>query len=71
MGSKTHAGDLELLDGVPARLQDRLGRPVCLELVGITGGELPAGSRRLVPDKPNYAGFVRWLRKAVTWTSSR
>jgi hypothetical protein len=36
---------------------------VALELVGVTAGDLPSGTRRLVPDKPNYAGFVRWLRR--------
>lgn len=63
MGSKTHHGDLALLDGLPGALAQRLGAPVTLELVGVTPGDLPEGARRLVPDKSNYAGFVRWLRR--------
>ena len=63
MGSKTHQGDLALLDGLPGALAERLGAPVTLELVGVTTGEVPEGTRRLVPDKSNYAGFVRWLRR--------
>ncbi len=63
MGSKTHHGDLALLDGLPGALAERLGTPVTLELVGVTAGEVPEGTRRLVPDKSNYAGFVRWLRR--------
>jgi hypothetical protein len=63
MGSKTHAGDLALLEGLPDGLETRLSRPVVLELVGVTPDDPPVGSRRLVPDKPNYAGFVRWLRR--------
>lgn len=63
MGSKTHQGDLALLDGLPGALAERLAAPVTLELVGVTAGDLPAGTRRLVPDKSNYAGFVRWLRR--------
>lgn len=63
MGSRTHQSDLELLDGVPAALTARLGRRVRLEVVGITGAALPEGADRLVPDKPHYADFVRWLRR--------
>lgn len=63
MGSKTHHGDLALLEGLPGALAQRLGAPVTLELVGVTAGEVPEGTRRLVPDKSNYAGFVRWLRR--------
>jgi hypothetical protein len=63
MGSKTHAGDLALLERLPAALEARLNRSVTLELVGVTPEDPPAGTRRLVPDKPNYAGFVRWLRR--------
>ena len=63
MGSKTHDADLALLDGLPHRLASRLGRPVVLEVVGITRSDLPSGARRLVPTKAHYPGFVAWLRR--------
>ena len=63
MGSKTHHDDLALVQDVPRDLGRRLGRPVVLEVVGIAGDPLPDGTRRLVPDRTNYAGFARWLRR--------
>ena len=63
MGSKTHRDDLELVRDVPRDLGRRLGCAVMLEVVGITGDPLPDGTRRLVPDRTNYAGFARWLRR--------
>lgn len=63
MGSKTHHDDLELVRDLPRDLGRRLGCPVVLEVVGIAGDPLPDGTRRLVPDRTNYAGFARWLRR--------
>lgn len=63
MGSKTHQGDLDLLAGLPERLAAHLGRPVVIEVVGVTASDLPPGTRRLVPLKTHYPGFVGWLRR--------
>ncbi len=63
MGSSTHADDLCLLDGLPERLTARLARPVVIEVVGITASDLPPGTRRLLPLKTHYPGFVAWLRR--------
>ena len=69
-GSRTHAGDLALIEGLPAALSERLGRPVLVETVGVVdrGAGLPDGFVALNPPRPHYAGFVRWLRsQAHRW----
>jgi hypothetical protein len=63
-GSRTHAADLAQIEGLPAALSQRLGRPFVVETVGVVdrGTALPDGFVPLEPPRANYAGFVRWLR---------
>jgi hypothetical protein len=63
-GSRTHAGDLALVEGLPGALSERLGRAVVVETVGVVekGTALPDGFVAVDPPRPHYAGFVRWLR---------
>ena len=63
-GSRTHAGDLALVEELPAALSYRRDRPVVIETVGVVdrGTALPDGFVAVDPPRPNYAGFVRWLR---------
>ena len=69
MGTATHEQDLALLSGVTEAVAERLGRPVVLEIVGVSKGEPAPGVRRLDPARTDYPGFVTWLREqAPRWT---
>ncbi|MBP1302419.1 hypothetical protein [Curtobacterium sp. 1310] len=71
MGSATHGGDLDLLRPVFADLTDDDGRPVRLEVVGVTGDDDTWYDRLALPEgAQHYPAFVAFLRaQADRWTA--
>jgi hypothetical protein len=63
IGTRTHAGDLTLLQGLPDQLSEALGRHVRIDVVGVTQGDLPSGFDRVSVPSQGYAEFVRWIRQ--------
>lgn len=61
MGSATHQDDLELLRPVFDGLATKDGRPVVLDVVGVTGGD-PGWFERVDIPEGHHPEFVRWLR---------
>lgn len=62
VGTVTHAGDLELIEGLPELLSQRLGQETRIDVVGVTRGTLPPGFDRIAVPEGRYPAFVRWLR---------
>ncbi len=72
MGSATHTDDLDLLRPAFDGLTDDDGRPVRLEIVGVTGDEAATWYDRLpLPaDATHYPDFVAFLRQhAARWSA--
>lgn len=62
VGSATHAVDLALLRPVFDGLTDSRGRPIVLEVVGVTGADEPWFSRLEIPAGAHpYPAFAAWL----------
>lgn len=62
VGSATHALDLALLRPVFDGLTDSHGRPIVLEVVGVTGADEPWFTRLEIPAGSHpYPSFVAWL----------
>lgn len=62
VGSTTHAVDLALLRPVFDGLTDSHGRPIVLEVVGVTGADEPWFSRLEIPAGAHpYPRFAAWL----------
>lgn len=72
MGTKTHREDLMLLRDVVPELQHALGRPVILDVVGVSDRFDGDGwfERLVVPtDATQYPAFVAWLRaRRLRWS---
>jgi hypothetical protein len=62
VGTRTDAGDLELIAKLPDALSDLLGRRQRIDVVGVTDGALPSGFDRIEAPSTLYSQFVRWLR---------
>lgn len=71
MGSATHGGDLDLLRAAFDGFVDRDGRPVRLEVVGVTGEDDAWYDRLPLPDGgTHYPEFVAFLRaNADRWSA--
>jgi glycosyltransferase involved in cell wall biosynthesis len=71
MGSATHGGDLDLLRPAFAGVTDDEGRPVRLEVVGVTGDDATWFDRLPLPDDAtHYPDFVAFLRAhAGRWSA--
>ncbi|NII42213.1 glycosyltransferase involved in cell wall biosynthesis [Curtobacterium flaccumfaciens] len=71
MGSATHGGDLDLLRPVFDGLTDDEGRPVRLEVVGVTGADETWFDRLPLPDDAvHHPDFVAFLRdRAPRWSA--
>lgn len=71
MGSVTHADDLDLLRPVFDGLTDETGRPVRLEVVGVTASGADWYDRLELPDgASHYPDFVTFLRSHATrWSA--
>lgn len=62
VGSATHSLDLAILRPVFEGLTDSAGRPIVLELVGVTGADEPWFSRLEIPaGAHSYPAFTAWL----------
>ncbi|QCR43895.1 hypothetical protein C1N91_10490 [Curtobacterium sp. SGAir0471] len=71
MGTATHGGDLELLRPVFDGFTDDEGRPVRLEVVGVTAGDDDWYDRLALPEgATHYPDFVAFLRQnAHRWSA--
>ena len=71
MGTATHSEDLALLEPVFDGLRTGAGRPVRLEVVGVTEGAADWFDRFPVPEgHAHYPDFVHWLRgSASRWVA--
>ena len=71
MGSATHGGDLDLLRDVFAEFADDDGRPVRLEVVGVTHDDDAWHDRLALPEgTSHYPQFVAFLREhADRWSA--
>ncbi|WIJ44224.1 glycosyltransferase family 39 protein [Curtobacterium citreum] len=71
MGSATHGGDLDLLRPVFDGFTDEDGRPVRLEVVGVTGDDDVWHDRLALPEgASHYPDFVAFLRaNAHRWSA--
>lgn len=70
MGTETHKADFAILAPALKRLSETFGQRVSIDVVGVTGGELPAGVNRVVVPHhqgQTYPAFVNWIARQPQW----
>jgi hypothetical protein len=70
MGTATHRGDFAIVAPALRRLVETFGPRVSVDVIGMTGAELPPGVNRVgVPHDrgQTYPGFVSWIASQPAW----